>query len=115
MDRLNYFDEMLRTVEGYNKKFPAGSGPFQIVTRLCEEAGELASEVNHFEDMGMKREKHGLPDKSSLAKEAMDVMRAALSIVVYYDAEQELREVIHSSYQTKVGEGYIIEMSREKE
>jgi hypothetical protein len=77
MSTPDYFDKLLLTVDGYNKKYPNGNNPFQIITRLCEEAGELASEVNHFEDMGAKRLKYGLPDRKALAKEVQDVIRTA--------------------------------------
>jgi len=107
LNTLDYFDKLLRTSEGYNKKYPKGNTPFQIIARLCEEAGELASAVNHFEDTGEKRRKHGLPDKVVLAKEVQDVIRTALSIAQYYAIEQELKESIEQSYRSKIGEGYI--------
>lgn len=97
----------MRTAEAYNKKYPKGNTPFQIITRLCEEAGELASAVNHFEDAGVKRQKHGPPDKVALAKEVQDVIRSALNIAQYYGIEQGLRDVIDQSYHTKINEGYI--------
>lgn len=109
MTMPNYFDKLLLTVDGYNKKYPNGNNPFQIITRLCEEAGELASEVNHFEDAGVKRLKHGLPDRKVLAREVQDVIRTALSVACYYGAEQELKDAIDQSYRTKIDEGYIVE------
>lgn len=109
MNTIDYFDKLLLTVDGYNKKYPDGNHPFQIITRLCEEAGELASEVNHFEDMGAKRLKHGFPDKKALAKEIQDVIRTALSVARYYEVEQELKDAIDWSYRTKIDEGYIVE------
>lgn len=109
MGKLDYFDKLLLTTGAYNKKYPKGNTPFQIITRLCEEAGELASEVNHFEDTGAKRLKHGLPDRKALAKEVQDVIRTALSIARYDGIEQELRDAIDQSYQTKIDEGYIVD------
>ncbi len=109
MSTHDYFEKLLLTADGYNKKYPRGNTPFQIITRLCEEAGELASEVNHFEDTGAKMLKHGLPDKQALAKEVQDVIRTALSVARYYDIEQELKDSIDQSYHTKVNEGYIVD------
>ena|SRR5437660_3300828 len=106
---MDYFDKFLLTVGAYNKKYPDGNTPFQTITRLCEEAGELASAVNHFEDTGVKRLKHGPPDRQALAREVQDVIRAALSVARYYEIEQELRDAIDQSYQTKVEEGYILD------
>jgi NTP pyrophosphatase (non-canonical NTP hydrolase) len=104
----DYFDRLLRTARGYSRKYPKGNTPFQIIARLCEEAGELASAVNHFEDSGVKRQKHGLPNKAALAKEVEDVIRTALSVAQYYEIEQELKDSIDQSYYKKIDEGYII-------
>lgn len=55
-------------VDARNRRWASGNTPFQIVTRLCEEAGEIAAAVNHFEGAGVKRQKHGEPDRKALAK-----------------------------------------------
>ena len=55
---------------GLGRRFPNHNEPFQIMTRLLEECGELAEQVNHFEGTGVKREKHGEPDKAKLAKKS---------------------------------------------
>lgn len=101
------FEKLLLTIDGYNAKFPRGNTPFQIITRLCEETGELASEVNHFENTGVKRQKHGEPDRVALAKEAHDVILTALSVVRYYGIEKELQNLIEQRYQAKIDEGYL--------
>ncbi len=85
-------------VDARNRRWNNGNTPFQIVTRLCEEAGEIAAAVNHFEDVGVKRQKHGEPNKQALAKEVMDVITNALAIARYYGIEQELSETIEQSY-----------------
>lgn len=95
--------------EGLNKRFPNGTEPFQIMTRLAEEVGELAAEVNHFENAGVKVEKHGEPDSARLAKEVMDVLRCALQITMIYGIEAELEIVIQKSYDNMVAEGWITE------
>jgi NTP pyrophosphatase (non-canonical NTP hydrolase) len=100
-------DRIKKINQGLNKLFPNGIDPFQIVTRLAEECGELAAQVNHFEDSGVKRKKHGPPDKDKLAKEVMDVIRCALQIVVYYGIEAELDASIENSYQKMKREGLI--------
>lgn len=92
---------------GLDKRFPQGREPFQIITRLAEECGELAAEVNHFEGSGVKRQKHGPPDRARLAKEVMDVLRCALQIAAYYGIEAELEAVIDQSYARMVAEGLI--------
>lgn len=97
---MNSADDLTKlylSVEALNKRFPDGNQPFQIITRLCEEAGELAQVVNHFEGSGIKRQKMGEPSREHLAKEVFDVLRAALSIARYYGIEQELHELINTN------------------
>lgn len=93
--------------QGLNKRFPNGNDPFQIITRLAEECGELAAQVNHFEGSGMKQEKHGQPDRAKLAKEVMDVLRCALQIAMYYGVEDEVETAVQQSYTKMVSEGLI--------
>ena len=81
--------------------------PFKIITRLTEECGELAAEVNHFEDQGVKREKHGTPSKEKLAKEVKDVMGALMHIVRYYGIEEELETSFKYTYGRLKDEGWI--------
>jgi NTP pyrophosphatase (non-canonical NTP hydrolase) len=89
-----------------NTHFPDGDDPFRIVTRLCEEAGELASTVNHFEGTGIKRTKHGTPDPNVLSKEIQDVLRAALAVARHYGVEGQLYASIDESYCKLLAEGY---------
>ncbi len=107
----DYLTKLLLTVDGYNLKYPQGVNPFQMITCLCEEAGELASAVNHFENSGAKRQKHGEPDREALAKEVQDVIRTALRVARYYGIEAELKASIDRTYQSKIAEGYIDEKS----
>lgn len=107
MERPDYFEWLYRIVDGLNARFPGGDESFRIVTRLCEEAGELASAVNHFEGAGVKRSKHGSPDPEMLAKEIQDVLRAALALARHYGVEDRLYASIDESYHTLLAEGYI--------
>jgi NTP pyrophosphatase (non-canonical NTP hydrolase) len=107
MNTPDYFTRLNLIVDGLNERFPDGNTPFQMVARLCEEAGELAKAVNHFERTGIKVQKYGEPDRAALAKEVQDVLRATLSIAHYYGIEAELQHSIEDSYQRFVDEGYI--------
>ena len=91
MHRIKIINQALR------QRYPSGEDPFQMVTRLAEECGELAAEVNHFEGSGIKRQKLGEPDPRKLAKEVQDVIRCALQIATYYDVEEELEMLIDSA------------------
>lgn len=62
-------DKFYKMVEASNKRFPTGVEPFQMATRLLEECGEVAHEINHWEGSGIKRQKYGEPSKEKLANE----------------------------------------------
>jgi len=68
-------DRLLLIVEAQKRRFPQGLNPFMMVTRLVEECGELATEVQIWEDSGLKRIKHGDPSRERTAKEVMFVVR----------------------------------------
>jgi NTP pyrophosphatase (non-canonical NTP hydrolase) len=94
--------------------FVEGDVPFQIATRLLEECGELAKEINHFEGAGIKLEKYGPPDKKKLVMETQHVMRTVLQIAIYYDLEKELEESINTSYEKIVLENSLEQVEQNK-
>lgn len=101
------FHKLYAITHGLNRRFPNGNDPFQMMTRLLEESGELAQMVNHFEGTGIKLEKYGAPDKAKMAKEIMDVLRCGLQVAIYYGLEQELEKKIDESFDTMKSEGLI--------
>jgi NTP pyrophosphatase (non-canonical NTP hydrolase) len=100
-------DKLFRIAEGLNARFPDGNDPFMIVTRLAEECGEVAAEVNHFERKGVKVERHGAPDRRKLAKELQDVVRAVLHLALFYDLRDELEASVDQAYRRVVSEGLV--------
>lgn len=100
-------DDLWKIAQGLNHRFPDGNDPFQIMTRLLEECGELAQQVNHFEGGVVKRNKYGEPDKNKLAKEVMDVLRGVLQIALYYNVGVELSEKIQQALEALKREGYV--------
>jgi NTP pyrophosphatase (non-canonical NTP hydrolase) len=96
---MNPWEQLQQINIALDRRFPDGRNPYQIMTRLAEECGELAREVNHFEGSGVKADKHGAPDPAHLAKEAQDVLRCALQIVAYYGLQDELEQSIAASYE----------------
>ena len=100
-------DKLYKIAEGLNNKFPDGSEPFLIVSRLAEECGEVAAEVNHFEGKGVKVERLGAPDRKKFAKELQDVMRAVLQLALYYDLQAELEASVEEYYGRVVDEGLV--------
>jgi NTP pyrophosphatase (non-canonical NTP hydrolase) len=100
-------DKPLLIARGMIHRFPDGHDPFQIMTRLLEECGELAQQVNHFEGSGVKRAKHGEPDREALAKEVRQALIGVLQIAVYYGIERKVEESLEWSFQRLCQEGHI--------
>jgi NTP pyrophosphatase (non-canonical NTP hydrolase) len=100
-------DKPFQVAQGFAHRFPDGNDPFQMMTRLLEECGELAQQVNHFEGSGVKRKKHGEPDRAHLAKEVQQVIVAAAQIAVHYGVEREVEEALEWIYERLRQEGHI--------
>ena len=111
--KLDYYggakmlDKTLIMAKGMNRRFPDGNSPYQIMTRLLEECGEVAAEVNHFENSGTKRLRNGEPSKEKLAGEVRDVLNAVMQLVIYYDIQDEVNEAIETSISQLTSEGHI--------
>ena len=99
--------QFYQMVEASNKRFPNGVEPYQMATRLMEECGEVAAEINLWEDSGLKRQKHGEPKKENIANEIRQAMVELVKIAVYYHAEKELEASIQASIQRSKAEGLI--------
>jgi NTP pyrophosphatase (non-canonical NTP hydrolase) len=104
VDRL---DRLYEIVDGYNVRFPDGNHPFAIITRLLEEAGEVASAVNHLEKVGAKVAKHGAPDPVALGYEIEDLIHTALSLARFYGVEHVVDEAINRTHDQLVASGAI--------
>jgi NTP pyrophosphatase (non-canonical NTP hydrolase) len=100
-------DKLYKIAEALNIKFPDGNGPFMIVTRLAEECGEVAAEVNHFERKGVKVDRLGAPNRRKFVKELQDVIGAVLQLALYYDLQTELEESVNVYYRRVVDEGLV--------
>ena len=91
----------------HTARFPNGNEPYQIVTRILEECGEVASEVNYFERSGIKAQKHGEPSKQHLADEIKQAVNALIQLAVYYNVESELESSIDRSLEKMKAEGLL--------
>lgn len=100
-------ERFYKMVESSNKKFPKGVEPYQMATRLLEECGEVASEINLWEDSGIKRQKHGDPKKEDLANELRQAITELFKIAKYYNVEKELEKSIENSLQRSRAGGLI--------
>lgn len=103
------FDKLPLVSSGLTRKVPHGNEPFQLMTRLLEECGELAQQVNRFEGSGIKREKYGEPDRIQLAEEVSHVLRGMMQIIQYYHIEQEVTAALEGTYKRLKQDGFIEE------
>lgn len=94
-------------VKASNKRFPNGVEPFQMATRLLEECGEVAAEINLWESSGLKRQKHGAPQKENIANEIRQAMVELVKIAKYYHVELELEDSIEQSIARSRAEGLL--------
>lgn len=78
-----------------------------MVTRLAEECGELAAEVQRWEDSGLKREKLGPPNPADTAKELMDVLTATLAIARNYGLLDALADRVELALAGAVESGHL--------
>ncbi len=88
---------LYKMAAGHTARFPDGNEPYQIMTRILEECGEVASEVNHFENSGVKNQKHGEPSKAALAGEIRQALNGLIQLAQYYGIEAELEQSIEES------------------
>ena len=100
-------ERFYKMVEASNRRFPEGVKPFQMATRLLEECGEIASEINLWEDSGIKRQKHGDPKKEDIANEIRQALGELVKIAQYYHLEDELEASIQTSLSRSKAEGLI--------
>lgn len=96
-----------KMVEASNNRFPEGVEPYQMATRLLEECGEIAAEINLWEDSGVKRQKHGDPKKENIVNEIRQAMVELVKIAQYYHVEEELDASIQASLARSKAEGLI--------
>lgn len=106
------FEMIYKRAEGLNKIFPGHDDPFRILARLLEECGELAEQVHHFEDVGVKQQKHGKPDRQKMAKEMMDVLTAVASLSAHYGVEDDLQSITEHHYRQLIAEGHITPLKK---
>lgn len=94
---VDFMDKLYRMAKGHTDRFPDGNEPFQIIARILEECGEVASEVNHFERSGIKIQKLGEPSLHHMADEIKQAINALIQLVQYYGIESELEQSIDKS------------------
>jgi len=100
-------DGLLLIVEAQKRRFPDGLDPFKMLSRLLEECGELATEVHIWEDEGLKRAKHGEPDRGRTAGEIVNVLTATLTIADHYGLLGDVSERVEQSVARAASDGHL--------
>ena len=100
-------ERFYKMAQASNRRFPNGVEPYQMAARLLEEGGEVAAEINLWEDSGLKRQKHGEPKKEDLAGELRQAMTELVKIAMYYGVEEELEQSIAASLRQSEKEGLL--------
>lgn len=100
-------EKLYLMAKGHTLRFPNGNEPFQITTRILEECGEVAQEVNRFEKSGVKEQKHGCASKKDLANEIRQAINCLIQLAQYYHCEKELEDAIDFSIQRLKSDGVI--------
>ena len=76
--------EIQQLVKKIAEKFPEEEDSLDILARLTEECGEVASEIRKMEKKGSKVYFNVSPNKEKLADELVDVLNAIASIANFY-------------------------------
>lgn len=100
-------EKLYLMAKGHTLRFPNGNEPFQITTRILEECGEVAQEVNRFEKSGVKEQKHGCASKQDLANEIRQAINCLIQLAQYYHCEKELEASIDISIERLKNDGVI--------
>ena len=100
-------EKLKQLATGMNHRFPEGDDAFQITTRLLEECGEVAKEVNRLEKSGTKVQRHGNGTKEDLASEIKDAMNVLMQLAIHYDAVEQVEISIDKSIEQLTQEGHI--------
>lgn len=81
--------EIQNLAKKISKRFSEKESIFDIVARLLEECGEVASEIRKIEKKGSKVYFGISGDKEKLAEEVADVLLAVAAIANFYDLDLE--------------------------
>jgi len=100
-------EKLYLLARGLNARFPGGNEPYRMATRLAEECGEVAAEVNLWENSGIKRQKNGPPSKIKMAGELKNVLSCVMQLALHYQVEEELAQSIEASLEKLRAEGRI--------
>lgn len=104
-DPADLFALLLDIAGVQTRRFPRHNGPFERVTRLAEEVGELAQQVNHAEDTGVKTGKHGPFQPENLAAEIADVFLVATGIATHYGLVDHVRATVVARHSRNLERG----------
>jgi NTP pyrophosphatase (non-canonical NTP hydrolase) len=92
-------DKIVEINNSRDERFTSRLTPFTIITRLVEESGELAKEINRFEQQGSKLLRREKGNKETIAHEITDVLAAAIHLAQYYNCVDLVLKSIDESHK----------------
>lgn len=104
MDLLN---KILLVAEAQSRRFPKGDEPFQITSRLLEECGEVAWELNHYPRKNISIERNSKDNKGNLVTETYQAMTVLGQLLQYFDLTDDFVNKIEVVYKEFQDKGYI--------
>jgi NTP pyrophosphatase (non-canonical NTP hydrolase) len=107
MENMDYLEMLMKIANAQTNLFPKGDEPFKIGCRVLEEAGELVSELNHYERRGISIEKGNSDGKEHMALEAFQVCEVVCQLMQYFNLSDTFKECIKSNYIDYIEKGYI--------
>jgi len=96
---MDDLEKILKVAEAQTKRFPNGNDPFKIVSRLLEESGEVAWELNHYDRKGISLECKNKDGKREIMCEMYQVMISLCHLLQYYDLQNDFRDRIDEVYK----------------
>ncbi len=108
MECIDYLDMLMKISSAQTTLFPHGDEPFKIGCRILEEAGEVVSELNHYERRGISTEKGNSDGKEHMALEAFQVCEEVCQLLQFFDLTDDFKECILGNYNDYIEKGYIL-------
>ncbi len=101
------YTALVELVQALDLRFPDHNTPAERLTRLLEEAGELAKIVNWAENTGIKADKYGEYDEDKMVKEIDDVLRTVMGLAVHYQLVDKVAASIAYHHGRHMQMGFI--------
>jgi NTP pyrophosphatase (non-canonical NTP hydrolase) len=104
---MELIEKVFTVAKAQSNRFPEGDYPFNIVSRLLEEGGEVAWELNHYARKGISIDRFNPDGKRELVYETYQVMIALCQLMQYFNLEDDLKKRMDEVHQEYLNKGYL--------